>query len=285
MEYLNPSPAAALPQAMWLVYGATMERPGSGAATLLDLVVPTAMRPQTPSDGSHVKRALSALIKLGLITETNGTLAAEIVSGPQEFLRQLRYRIVQPPEKFGPEHEGADDVRRGLVWLMRQSPSQALDYAEDVEPKEAERKVFVNGSRWNTFRMWCDVLGFGQTALDVMAKDKAGSRIVPNPSRAVVDAISCPFGAALPRGEQLPIGQLVDFLREELPVLPGHPSAIFDGVMDDDNPLRVVGHALTAAEELDVLTLTYQSDPSGVMALPDAQHGATRYVSAVTIRK
>lgn len=288
MEYLNPSPAAALPQAMWLAYSATMEHPGCDSTTLLDLVVPTAMRPQTPSDGSHVKRAVSALLKLSLITETDGTLTAEKVSGPQEFLRQLRHRIVQPPEKFGPEYEGADDIRRGLVWLMRQSPARALDYAEDVEQKEnaeAEKKVFVNQARWNTFRMWCDVLGFGQTALDVMAKDRAGSRIVPNPSRAVVDAISHPFGEALPRGEQLPIGRLVDFLREELPVLPGHPSAIFDGLADDDNSLRVVGHALTAAEEMKVLTLSYQSDPSGVMALPDAQYGATRYVSAVTIGK
>ncbi len=113
MEYLNPSPAAALPQAMWLVYSAAMERPGSGAETLLDLVVPTAMRPQTPSDGSHVKRALSALVKLGLITEADGIVTAEKVSGPQEFLRQLRHRIVQPPEKFGPDFEGADDIRRG----------------------------------------------------------------------------------------------------------------------------------------------------------------------------
>lgn len=291
MEYLNPSPAAALPQAMWLVYSTAMERPGSASETLFDLVVPAAMRPKTPGDGSHVKRALSALLKLDLITEVDGTLSAEKVPGPQEFLRQLRHRIVQPPEKFGPEFDGADDIRRGLVWLMRQSPAQALDYVEDVEQKEnAEaEKVFVNPSRWNTFRIWCDVLGFGQTALDAMAKDKdkdkAGSRIVPNPSRAVVDAISNPFGETLPRGEQLPIGRLVDFLREELPVLPGHPSAIFGGVGDDDNPLRVVGHALTAAEEMDVLTLTYQSDPSGVMALPDARDGGTRYVSAVTIRK
>lgn len=285
MEYLNPSPAAALPQAMWLVYSAAMERPGSDAETLLDLIVPTAMRPQTPGDGSHVKRALAALVKLGLVTERSGSLTAERVGGPQEFIRQLRHRIVQPPEKFGPDFEGADDIRRGLVWLMRQSPSQALDYAEDVEQKESAEaeKVFVNPGRWNTFRMWCDVLGFGQTALDVMAKDKAGSRIVPNPSRAVVDAICHPFGEALPRREQLPIGQLVRFLRNELPVLPGHPSAVFGGLSDDDNPLRVIGHALTAAEELNVLTLTYQSDPSGVMALPDAQHGATRYVSAVTI--
>src|SRR5690606_38389641 len=139
--------------------------------------------------------------------------------------------------------------------------------------------------RWNTFRMWCDVLGFGQTALGAMAKDKTGSRIVPNPSRAVVDVITHPFVEALPRGEQLPIGRLGQFLREELPVLPGHPSAIFDDVSDDDSALRVVGHALSTAEEMNVLTLSYQSDPSGVMALPNAQDGGTRYVSAVTIRK
>lgn len=286
MEYLNPSPAAALPQAMWLTYSAVMERPASNSETLLDLLVPTALRPLTPGEGSHVKRALSALLKLGLISENSGSFTAEKVAGPQEFLRQVRHRIVQPPEKFGPGYEGADDIRRGLVWLMRQSPARALDFKEDVEEKNADlEKVFVNQSRWNTFRMWCDVLGFGQTALDAMAKDKAGSRIVPNPSRAVVDAIAHPFGEALPRGEQLPIGRLVEFLREELPVLPGHPSAVFDGVSDDDSALRVVGHALSTAEEMNVLTLSYQSDPSGVMALPNAQDGGTRYVSAVTIRK
>jgi hypothetical protein len=81
---------------------------------------------------------------------------------------------------------------------------------------------------------------------------------------------------------------LVQFLRQELPVLPGHPSATYEGLNEDeeeDNALRVIGLALTAAEELKVLTLKYQSDPSGVMALPDAQHGETRYVSAVTIKE
>ena len=166
---------------------------------------------------------------------------------------------------------------------MRESPTKALDYDVDVAPKTS---VFVNGTRWNTFRTWCDALGFGQSALDVMAENKAGNRIVPNPTRAVVDAIAYPFGDALPRGEQLPIGRLVEFLRQELPVLPGHPSATFEGLNEDEgNALRVIGLALTAAEELDVLTLKYQSDPSGVMALPDAQHGETRYVSAVTIGK
>jgi hypothetical protein len=117
-----------------------------------------------------------------------------------------------------------------------------------------------------------------------MAENRAGHRIVPNPSRAVIDAVASPFGEALPRGEQLPIGRLVEFLRQELPVLPGHPSAVTEeSNVDDDNALRVIGLALTAAEERKVLTLRYQSDPSGVMALPDAQLGETRYVSSVTI--
>ncbi|RYF55772.1 MAG: hypothetical protein EOO27_20145, partial [Comamonadaceae bacterium] len=135
MEYLNPSPAAALPQAMWLVYSAAMERPGSDEETLLDLLVPTAIRPQTPGEGSHIKRAVSALLKLGLIAGNNGALTARIVDGPLEFIRQLRHRIVQPPERFGPDFEGADDIRRGLIWLMRQSPAHALDFDEDVEQK------------------------------------------------------------------------------------------------------------------------------------------------------
>ncbi|MBA3430094.1 MAG: hypothetical protein H0U16_01250 [Actinobacteria bacterium] len=283
MEYLNPSPVAALPHTMWLVYRAVMERPRVSADTLLDLLVPEVIRAKTPADGGHVKVALARLRRLELISAHNDELEAAPVADVEAFLRQLRHRIVQPAGTFGPTFDGADDIRKGLIWLMRESPANALDYEADVATRTS---VFVNGTRWNTFRIWCDALGFGQAALSVMAKNNAGNRIVPNPTRAVTDAIAHPFGEALPRGEQLPINRLVEFLRQELPVLPGHPSATFEGLNEDEgNALRVIGLALTTAEELDVLTLEYQSDPSGVMALPDAQHGETRYVSTVTIRK
>lgn len=283
MEYLNPNPSPALPQTMWLVYRSAMERPDTRTEELFDLVVPMAMRAKTPGGGAHFRAAASALRKLGLLDETDGRLEATRVSDSRAFLRVLRHRIVQPPETFSANFDGADDIRRGLIWLMRQSPSKALDYEADVAPRTS---VFVNGTRWNTFRTWCDALGFGQTALSVMAENKAGSRIVPNPGRAVVDAIANPFGDALPRGVQLPIGRLVQFLRQELPVFPGHPSATYEGLDEgEDNALRVIGLALTAAEETHVLTLRYQSDPSGVMALPDSQHGETRYVSAATIKE
>src|SRR4051812_5730074 len=115
MEYLNPSPAPALPQAMWLVYRAAMERPGATMEGLFDLVVPTAMRPKTPGGGAHFRSAVSALRKLGLLEENEGLLGAAKLSGSRAFLRLLRHRIVQPPESFSVDFEGADDIRRGLI--------------------------------------------------------------------------------------------------------------------------------------------------------------------------
>ena len=283
MEYLNPSPAACLPQTMWLVYRPIMGRPGISTTDLFDLVVPVDLRGSVPVDAHHFKSALRALRNLRLVRADGTALHAAKLTGPEAFLRQLRHRIVQPPNTFEEGFEGAEDIRNGLIWLMRESPAKALEYDGDVATRT---KTFVNFTRWNTFRTWCDALGFGHTALDIQAVGKAGARIVPNPTRAVVDAIKAPFGDPLPRDQQIPIGQLLDFLRAELPVLPGHSTATFDGLEEqDDNALRVVGLALTAAEELDVLKMAYQSDPSGVMALPDAQHGQPRYVSAVTIAK
>lgn len=283
MEYLNPSPAPCLPQAMWLVYRTIMGRPGVSSDELFDLVVPTDMRSSTPSEGGHFRSALSALKKLRLVQTDRDAMRVGQLSGPEAFLRLLRHRIVHPPHAFEEGFDGAEDIRNGLIWLMRESPTGALDYDSDVATRTT---VFTNGTRWNTFRTWCDVLGFGQAALEVMATGSAQGRIVPNPTRAIVDAIKHPFGEPLPRGRQIPIGQCMEFLRAELPVLPGHPSATFAGLEGEDrNALRVVGLALTAAEEVDILKMSYQSDPSGVMALPDAQQGQSRYVSAVTIAK
>src|SRR4051812_42079923 len=117
MEYLNPNPAPALPQTMWLVYAAAMERPGSDPDDLFDFVVPAAIRDKTPSAGAHFRSALSALRKLGLLNENWGALEAMKVADPADFRRLLRHRIVQTPSTFDEDFEGADDIRRGLVWL------------------------------------------------------------------------------------------------------------------------------------------------------------------------
>lgn len=286
MEILNPSPVAPLPQAMWLTYRAVMETPGLTREGVLDRVVPVAMRAKTPGgDGIHVVRALDALVKLEMVGSLGDRLEAERVHGAAGFVRSLRHRVVSPAEAFGSTYDPPHDLRRGLVWLMRQSPAKALDHDVDVEPVT---KVFTNKTRWNTFRSWCEVLGFGQVMLEELAAPGAsigGSKIVPNPTDAVVDVIRHPVGEPLPRGQKVPISQLVEFLRAELPVLPGHPSATFEGLTGSvEEGMRALGVALAGAEERAVLDMEYQSDPSGVMALADYD-GTVRYVSSVTIRR
>lgn len=282
MDVLNPSPALCLPQTMWLTYQVIMNSPGLGPDDVIAMVVPAGLTSQT----QHGKRALSGLRDFRLVEQDEGgSLTAEIVGSPSQFLRLLRRRAVVSTTDEGSELVGAPDLRAGLVWLMRQAPMLPLDY--DTVQTEATANPFVNDTRWNGFRLWSQALGFSRPALAALSKNaNQRAKIVPDPTEAIIDAIRAPFGDPLPRDEQLPIGQLLNFLRTELPVLPGHPSATYEGMpMDDDSSLRVLGLALSSAEQRGVLTMAYQSDPSGVMALPDAQDfGHSRYVSTVTLK-
>jgi hypothetical protein len=288
VDVLNPSPVLCLPQAMWLVYRVIMAKPDLDRAEILDLVTPEAMRAGSPQQGGHARRALAALREFEMVREdADGLLQADEVRDAHEFLRLLRRRLVLPPKDVGPEFQGAPDLRSALVWLMRQSPMVSLHYAVNVQ-SNMPAGLFTNDTRWNGFRWWSQALGFGQEALKALAADPdSKASIIPDPTVAVVDAIRHPFGEALPRGQQIPIDKLLDFLRFELPVLPGHPSATYPGFEDNgDVAIAALGLALSSAEQRQILTMGYQSDPSGVLALPDAQNfRADRYVSNVTIQE
>ena len=285
MDVLNPSPALCLPQAMWLTYRVIMELPGLGQDEVLALVVPESLRPRTPQDGAHARRALAGLRELDLVQrDESGVLSADKLENSADFVRLLRHRVVTPPSSFGADFAGAPDLRSGLVWLTRQCPLVPL-HDENVQTA-MPKGLFINDTRWNAFRWWSQALGFSRSALAALSRTPdQKAKILPDPTEAVIDTLRHPFGEPLPRNEQLPIGRLLEFLRSELPVLPGHPSAPYAGMNDDDHALRVLGLALSSAEQRGVLSMAYQSDPSGVMALPDAQdYGRSRYISTVTIK-
>jgi len=286
MDVLNPSPALCLPQAMWLIYRTIMECPDLSQEETLALVTPIAMRDSSPGDGAHAIRALRGLREFGLVQHSDeGLYRAAKVEDAAGFIRALRHRLVVPPAAFGPDMKGAPDLRQGLIWLMRQIPAKPLYWA-DVETS-MPANLFTNDTRWNAFRWWSQALGLSQSALSIMGTgaNQRGAKIVADPTKAVIDVILHPVGTPLPRREQIPIQQLLAFLRDEIPVLPGHPSATYDGLSGGgDTDMRALGLALSCAEARGVLSMAYGSDPSGVMALPDAQdYGRNRYVSAVTI--
>ena len=289
MEILNPSPVVALPHAMWLVYRAVAGRDGLNRHEVSDLVVPMTLRPHTPVNGSgdHVKQALKALIDLGLVSvSSDDLLTAEPLADARAFVRRLRRRIMVATTSTGVY--GAPDLRSGLVWLMRQAPTNPLDF--DNVQASMPSGLFTNGTRWNSFRQWATVLGFGVSPVSALSAGRgvkaSGEKIVANPTAAVRDVLQHPYKAPLPREEKLPVGQFIANLREELPMLPGHPSATYPGLDTDvSNDLRALGLALTTVELQGLIKMSYQSDPTGVMALPDAKdYGRNRYVSTVTIK-
>lgn len=289
MNILNPgSGALCLPQAMWLVYRVVMERDDLRKEGVLDLVTPAAMRSRLPQNGAHVQSALDGLQELRLLrVDADGVYSADEVRDSHEFLRVLRRRLVSPPEEVGAGFVGAPDLRAALVWLMRRDPSTPLHWQENVETT-MPNGLFTNDTRWNGFRWWSEALGFARVGLkSLMSHGGQRTWIVPDPTVAVIDAIEHPLGESLPRATQLPIKELLAFLRAELPVLPGHPSATYAGQADEEGGASpALGLALAAAEQRHVLSMGYQSDPSGVLALPDAQNfGQDRYVSTVTIGK
>jgi len=286
VEILNPSPVLCLPHTMWLVYRTVAGTSGLDQEKALSLVVPEQMRPITPQDGAHGKRALAALIEFGLVQrDHDGALTAEALGESSEFLRRLRHRIVAVTPESSKDAPVAPDLRSALVWLMRESPLVPLHYSTAQAGMPAG--LFTNDTRWNGFRWWSQALGFSRPALDALAKERdQKAKIVPDPTEAVIDAIRRPFGEPLPKEEPLPVGELARHLQGELPVLPGHPSAIYDGMVETaEDEVRALGLALSCAEERGVISMAYQSDPSDVMALPDAQdRGRARYVSTVTVK-
>ncbi|WP_045820828.1 hypothetical protein [Williamsia herbipolensis] len=289
MDVLNPSPALCLPQAMWIVYRVVMAKPDLTQDGILDLVTPISMRSNSPGNGAHAKRALAGLREFELVNEDiNGLyrVEADEVSDAYGFLRILRRRLIVPPESISTGFRGAPDLRSALVWLMRQPPMVPLHYAVNVQTDMPEG-LFTNDTRWNGFRWWSRELGFGQEMLSNLYPGKeSNSSIIPDPTVAVIDAITHPFGDPLPRGEHIPIASLMEFLRSELPVLAEHPSALHPGLEQSGEPaIAALALALSSAEQQQVLTMGYQSDPSDVLALPDAQNFRTdRYVSHVTLR-
>lgn len=278
MELLNPSPTPVLPQAMWLLHSTASAHAGLTQESLFDLVLPQAYRHNAPSKGYHVKAAFTALQKLGLLTLDDGAVTALKMDDHTEFIRHLRHRLVQPAEAFGPDNEAAPSLVRGLRWFLKQSPARALNYSTDIGEKTDETQdTLVNPTRWGPFRSWCAALGFGHPALKSLEPDSSDSKIMVDPTPAVIDVIQNPFGDALPRDTQISVSHLLDFLRRELPVLP-------DGT-GEPVELHALGHALLTANTLDVLDLVYESDAPSSLSLPYAKAGETSLVSAVSIRK
>lgn len=286
MKVLDPGQGVVLPQTMWLCYATVAGVPGLTGEEALSHVLPHELRARAPSDGAHAKQALAALVQFRLISSEDGLLSAEPLDAAG-FIRRLRYQVVRPPADVPESFDGAPDLRSGLIWLMTQSPFVPLHWKSNVQVS-MPMGLFTNDTRWNSFPAWATTLGFARPALRTLVEADVASRthLVADPTEAILDVIAHPSSDPLPLGTQIPIANFMSFLRRELPILPGHPSASYEGMnRNPQDQLAAVGLALNSAEARGVLTMGYQSDPTGVLALPDGRRDAgSRYVSTIEIK-
>jgi hypothetical protein len=271
---LNPSPVLALPTAMWITFRTLAELGPLTQAELFALTSPPAIRPVTGSDGpaptSAAREAYRALRDHGMVeTDEHGrvTLTAATVKPANyaAFCAAMRSRLLSQPVAEPPlDESGANDLLRGLSWLLMTDPiSQSWN-----EPRAAQEcvpagpaLVFVNRTRWNGFRFWAEALGFAEEpTVDV----SEGASLVANPTRALRDFVTSTYAP----GDDLPLSRLLDDFRAAVPVVPGGAVSRSLGYARDPREVDLATtYALESGRVRGWLTLERRADAADTVLL------------------
>lgn len=289
MALMSPNPALALPSTMWVVYRFLAGGGVPSTDVLVDSVCPPSVRAHGPGRGeaTHVRRSLGILMELGMAEADAEGVRITGTPGKwdyHQFIANLRGRIIAPDTPLQREgnddRPGAADLVRALAWLLTQPTTDLLWWNGNVEAR-VTRDLFANDTRWNGFQPWALALGFAEEATD----PKGQSGIVANPTRAVLDAIKRPIRVKWTQRAEMPAGEFVALLQQEIPVMPG-------GILADRSMLAEsvdgIGAALSfgllAAEAKKWIRMEAKSDAASVIQVSSSEGTRSlRLVSHVTV--
>lgn len=279
MALLNPSPVLALPITMWLAYQEIARHPGAAADAVVDALCPPIVRAIEPARGADGKDGMSPkpattsvaqLKSLGVLEPSSEgyRLAAPAVGRYADFVDLLRQRVFDPANCALPtdgdldKAPGTADIVVALGWFLTQDPYSGWDWAR--AEVSAPAGTFANNTRWNGFQDWSVALGLAEPTV------LGGSGIVPNPTRAIGCMLRRPVsGPPIETGQELPIRALVDFLRREIPVVPGGRLSRPDGEPDQPDVMAATSFALLCAEQYGWIRMTSLSDAAEILNLVD----------------
>ncbi|GAB3316335.1 hypothetical protein GCM10027451_33000 [Geodermatophilus aquaeductus] len=299
MALLNLSPTYALPTTMWALTRAITANGRCTEEELLRQVSPVSLqraaKDQVPTDESaattpHCLVALRALRDLGMVRDAEGRLAwiGATPNRYSEFSQQLRNAIFAS-ENFTDvadrrNAKGSRDLLRGLTWFLTKDPTgRPWTWREVFQDPNAgtddNTRVFVNEIRWNGFRYWVEALGLGES--EAVFSDRPGA-LTPAPTRAVRDTILGIYR----KGNEVPVNQLLDDLRERLPVLPGGAIAqALNWSTSDDFLDPATSYALEAGALRGWLRLETRADADRSVLLADlSRTGRHRSVTHVIVK-
>lgn len=278
MELLNISPVAILPRTMWLVVRAIAATPGLTRSELRDAVCPPTLLPDTPvqneGGASHVKVALNAAIRFGLVEASEGADAdSQMLSTKEDkdveaFASRLRRAVLRGVDGM---ESPPEDLLKGIGWLLSQAPTAPVDQGRAETEAEPQ---FKNPVRWNTFTYWVTFLGLGRQW------PLGDGGLSADPTVAVGDVLINPFGPALEIDRQLELTQVLRHIQTELPVVAA-------GIPVDEGMLpSALAFALRSLNARGDILLERSADAPSVIGFP-AGAGATdeAWYSHVTIRR
>lgn len=201
---------------------------------LLALCCPPSLQDHTSgfADQKLGKATLARWTQLGLFMVADDgriQLHPQVANMPDTGLAEvralghlLRTLLLSPEnneELNEPRGHRAADVTLALSWALAQDvyslPGGAYDPIGRLEQQQfgvEEPYAFRNNTRWNGFRAWAPLLGFGWTE-----KDGRASLLVVDPTDAVRDALSLVFEDA----HELSIDSWISRVGQALPVLDG----------------------------------------------------------------
>lgn len=290
MALLNPSPVLALPTTMWLTFRVIAEFSPIPESEMFALTSPLAIRVQNgasePPPTSAAREAYRALRDLGMAqSDERGHLRSATASPSSyaDFCAALRNAVLSRPLSGPPlDESGANDLLRGLAWLLTTDPmgepwSQSRSEQEHVPA--GPTPVFRNSSAlWTGFRYWAEALGFAEIAA---TGPGAASHLVPNPTRALRDFVVSTYTP----GDDIPISRLLNDFRLAAPVIPGGGVSRALGYQHDPDEIdRATTYALESGRARGWLTLERRADAADAMRLAGLDHrGAVRVISDVVI--
>lgn len=300
MALLNPSPALPLPLTMWTAARLfARQKPLSDDEALL-LISPPAFRkasdPSVLADATAPATnpaiaAVKALKELNMLTAADGkwSWSGAVPNDYPAFCQELRKSVLADDQQDGvadpQDQRGSRDLLRGLAWFLTKDPVSEVwtlreAFLDPTAGTDDATRIFVNDTRWNGFRYWAESLGVATAS--VITRDSGSPGLVCNATVAVGETLKIAFSA----GANVPARQVVNALRERIPVLPGGQiSAALGHVVSTAFLDRATSYALLACEDRGWIDLSSRADARDVVQFADLDGQGHRNVTHVSIRR
>jgi len=200
----------------------TVLRPAGKAGikrdTLQHMIVPESLSSGDEEEGGEklnaYRNALGELVRSGFATSDDKTVKL-VDTASSEFLECIERNLLAPDVNVS---EDRGYLAGAIAWFLTHEPTKPLPWdsgqraLRDDFGETSETFDITNQGRWQNFAYWARFLGYA-----TLAEIGGQGVVVPDPKRALRRHLA----AALPSGQETPVGVFLSRLAAVTPVFEG----------------------------------------------------------------